>query len=225
MTTLFLAGDSTVAPPVPGESPLSGWGGYLHEYVDEAVDNRAIGGATTASFIAEGRWDALIADVRAGDSVLIQFGHNDQKQPALAADGGYRANLRRFVTDVLDAGGSPVLLTSAERRLFVDTRVRHSHGAYPAAVRALAAECSLPLIDLTVFTAWLYEWLGPDASRELFVHFAPGQHPAWPDGVADNTHFQVTGARVIAAFVARSLAGIRGEGAELDALGVSGVLP
>jgi lysophospholipase L1-like esterase len=210
--TYHLAGDSTVAPPQPAELPLTGWGSYLADHVDAPVRNLAFGGATTASFVEAGSWAALLSEVAAGDTVLIQFGHNDQKLPALGAREGYSRRLRGFVADVRERGGIPVLCTSCERRWFdgdgQGDRVVPTHGDYPDAVRDLAHELDVPLIDLTVFTTWLYEDLGPVASRDLLTHFAPGEHPAWPDGVADDTHFHERGARRIAAFVARSLRAI-----------------
>lgn len=223
--TIHLAGDSTVAPAKPEEAPLSGWGGYLERYLAVPVVNHAVGGATTDSFVSEGRWRALIDAVAAGDRVLIQFGHNDQKVAELDARGGYRERLLGFVGDVRAVGAEPILLTSVERRLFTGARVRHSHGAYPQTVRELGTECDVSVIDLTVFTAWLYGWLGPDRSRSLFVHVAPGVYPAWPDGAADDTHFNAEGAKAVAAFVAGSIAALDGVGAEEPALGRWGVRP
>lgn len=218
--TIHLAGDSTVAAAKPDENPLTGWGEYLGEFVPDPVVNHAVGGATSESFTAEGRWQRLLEELVPGDSVLIQFGHNDQKVPLTLADGGYRHRLAGFVNDVRERSGTAVLVTSPERRLFDGIRLRSSHGPYPHTVRDLARELDVPVIDLTVFTAWLYEWLGPDASRTLFVHLAPGESPVWPDGVEDNTHFRVEGARAIAAFVARSVGAMRADGADEAPLGV-----
>lgn len=219
--TIHLAGDSTVAPAKDEEAPLTGWGEYLGEYVPDPVVNHAVGGATSESFTGEGRWRRLLERLEPADWVLIQFGHNDQKEPlALAADGGYRRRLAGFVNDVRDRGAVAVLVTSPERRLFDGIRLRSSHGGYPHTVRELARELDAPVIDLTVFTAWLYEWLGPDASCDLFVHVAPGEWPAWPDGAQDNTHFRTEGARAIAAFVGRSIGALRQDGRDVAALGV-----
>lgn len=215
--TIHLAGDSTVAPGPLDDSGVAGWGAALHEYVDLPVANRAIGGATTASFIAEGRWEATLDAVEPGDLVLIQFGHNDQKEPTLDAEGGYRANLAAFVSAVRESGGSPVLLTSVERCLFdADGHLRVSHGPYPRAVRRLAHALDVPLIDLTVMTRWLYQHLGPDRSETLFGHRNPD------DGSPDRTHFGAAGARAVAAYVAEELRAIRGlddDGAPLGAWG------
>lgn len=203
--TYHLAGDSTVAPRT-GESPMSGWGHFLGEYVDAPVRNLAFGGATTESFVSSGSWDALISEVGDVDTVVIQFGHNDQKEPGLLdARGGYAARLRRFVSEARERGATAVLCTSCERRWFDGDAITPTHGDYPNAVRDLAVELGTGLIDLNVFTTWLYEDLGDDASRALLSHYAPGETTDWPDGLADDTHFRVEGARKIAAFVARSL--------------------
>lgn len=204
-----LAGDSTVAPMKPTEEPMSGWGEALGEFVDGSVRNLAFGGATTESFLTSGSWAELIDEVVPGDTVIIQFGHNDQKEPELLASrGGYVDRLRRFVTETRERGASAVLCTSTERRRFDGQRVVATHGDYPNAVRDLAHELDVLLIDLTAFTTWLYEDLGDPASARLLSHFAPGETTAWPEGLTDDTHFRFEGARRIAAFVARSLRAI-----------------
>lgn len=204
--TIHLAGDSTVAPGPLDDSGVAGWGAALHLFVEEPVHNEAIGGATTASFRAEGRWRDVLDQTRPGDVVVIQFGHNDQKDPdALAATGGYSDNLRAFVHEVRAVGGMPVLGTSVERRLFTDDGdLRLSHGPYPAAVRALGAELNVPVIELLGFTRWLYAWMGQQDSWRLFGHTNPD------GGAQDNTHFGAFGAKTVAAFVAQQLRVIRG---------------
>ena len=217
--TYHLAGDSTVADGQPDETPMSGWGGCLAAHVDEPVCNLAFGGATTETFIASERWPLLLAQIRPGDTVVIQFGHNDQKQSHLDARGGYTDRLRHMVEEVRARRGRVVLCTSVERRWFDGARVIPTHGDYPNAVRDLAAELDTPLIDLTAFTTWLYEDLGPEASRDLLSHFAPGEHPRWPDGLTDDTHFHVRGAQRIAAYVGAALGGIDRKGGDGRAMG------
>jgi len=221
--TYHLAGDSTVSPMQRGEEPLSGWGEALPGFVEAPVRNLAFGGATTESFLQTGTWQRLIDEVCPGDTVVLQFGHNDQKQPdLLASRGGYTDRLRRFVNDTRERGATAVLCTSAERRLFDGDRLVPSHGDYPNAVRDLARELGAPLIDLTAFTSWLYEDLGPAGSAALFSHFAPGETAGWPDGLADDTHFRIEGARRIAAFVARSLRAIERRDGDRPARGGPG---
>lgn len=206
--TYHLAGDSTVAACPPSEFPMSGWGALLGEHVDQEVRNLAVGGGTTESCLQE-CWTELLEGIDPGDTVLIQFGHNDQKQPELlAARGGYSERLRRMAADARERGARVVLCTSVERRRFEGDRIVPTHGDYPDAVRDLAHEIDAPLIDLQAFTAWLYEDLGPEGSMSLLSHYPAGMHPTWPEGLRDDTHFQIRGARKVAAYVAKALRGI-----------------
>lgn len=206
---IHLVGDSTVADGKPHEFPLAGWGGYLHERLDEPVQNWAVGGARTETFFAHGWWGELARHIHPGDTVLIQFGHNDQKEPELlAARGGYTDRLSRMVALVRDHGADPVLCTSVERRYFDGERIVPSHGDYPNAVRDLAAHTGTHLIDLAVFSTWLYEDLGPEGSRALLSHYSPGEFAGWPDGLMDETHFREEGGRRIAAYVALAIRAI-----------------
>jgi lysophospholipase L1-like esterase len=199
--TVLLAGDSTVASCPAVEAPMSGWGAQLGAYAGRPVRNFAKGGATTAGHRAEGLWAALLREIVPGDLVVIQFGHNDQKDPALP----YQDNLRAFVKEARAAGARPVLCTPVQRRRWEGDRLVPTHGDYPERVRALAAAEDVPLIDLTAATTELYERLGPEGSRALFTHFAPGVHPLYPDGIADDTHFCFRGADEVAAIVAARL--------------------
>ena len=179
---------------------MSGWGAALQTELepDDVVLNFAKGGATTESFVNEGLWQSLLDDLSDGDFVLIQFGHNDQKQPELlAADGGFSDRIDRFIEEVQERNATAILCTSVERRHFANGRLRPSHGPYPAALRRIAAERDLGLVDLTVFTTWLYEFLGDEKAGELFA-------------AGDRTHFNVRGAQLVARFVAQSLRAMRG---------------
>ncbi|WP_210479860.1 rhamnogalacturonan acetylesterase [Naasia sp. SYSU D00948] len=218
--TYHLAGDSTVAACPDYEQPMSGWGPHLGPLVDAPVRNLAFGGATTESFLAEGVWGRLLEEVAPGDTVILQFGHNDQKQPELLGSrGGYTDRLSRMIADVRARGATAVLCTSVERRYFDGGTVRPSHGDYPNAVRDLGHALDVPVIDLTVFTSWLYEELGDEESKHLLSHFAPGRHPHWPDGLEDNTHFHERGAKKVAAFVARSLRAIERRDGDRESMG------
>lgn len=227
--TIHLAGDSTVAPTDHGRTsgradlPLLGWGDELAGHFEEPVRNFAVGGATTRSFREEGHWDRLTAELRPGDTVVIQFGHNDQKDPdQLAAEGGYRTRLTEFIAETRAAEALPVLATSVERRMFDEAgALRHSHGPYPAAVRTLGRELDVPVIDLTAFTRWLYPWLGEEASAALFVHGAAAARGIEVDEALskDNTHFTTAGAAAVAAYVAEALRTLRGVGDDQEPLG------
>jgi lysophospholipase L1-like esterase len=221
---ILLAGDSTVANCPTYEYPMSGWGAHLGSrvYSWAAVYNYAKGGASTESFREDGLWPALLQEAGQGDLVLIQFGHNDQKHPHLAARTGYAANLRTMLGEVRSLGATPVLCTSVERRHFLrgggdggeiatgtgvgnSLELEESLEDYPAVVRELAAELQVPLIELNTWTRALYLELGEEASKALFCHFEPGEHAFWPEGLADNTHFNEDGARLVAGYVAAQL--------------------
>ena len=214
---ILLAGDSTVANCPTQEYPMSGWGAKLapHVYTWAAVFNFAKGGASTESFREEGLWGNLLAEAGTGDLVLIQFGHNDQKKPHLAARTGYAANLRIMVGEVRGLGATPVLCTPVERRHFLDTqssgpgaggeRLEQSLEDYPEVVRELGLDLGVPVIDLHAWTRDQYLRLGREGSKNLFCHFAPGEHAYWPDGLSDNTHFSQEGAAAVAEFVAAQL--------------------
>ena len=199
--TVLLAGDSTVASCPAAEAPMSGWGAQLAAHTGGPVRNFAKGGATTVSHRAEGLWAALLLEITPGDVVVLQFGHNDQKEPGLP----YQENLRLFAREARRAGAPAVLCTPVQRRRFDGDRLVPTHGGHPGQVRELAAAEGLPLIDLTAATTELYERLGPEGSKALFTHFAPGEHPLYPDGVADDTHFCFRGADEVAAIVAARL--------------------
>ncbi|TLM84415.1 rhamnogalacturonan acetylesterase [Pseudarthrobacter sp. NamE2] len=209
---ILLAGDSTVANCPTHEYPMSGWGAKLapltHTWA--AVHNFAKGGASTESFREDGLWGSLLDETGEGDLVLIQFGHNDQKNQHLAARTGYAANLRTMVGEVRDRGAAPVLCTSVERRHFLDTpssdaALEESLEDYPEVVREIALELGVPLIDLNTWTRCLYVGLGRGGSISLFCHFGPGEHAHWPGGLTDNTHFSQKGAALVAGEVARQL--------------------
>lgn len=213
MPTLFIAGDSTAALKGAEAKPMAGWGEYLHSHFSPelVIDNRAINGRSTKSFLTEGRLADIEQDFRPGDFLLIQFGHNDEKQEDPARytdpDTGYRDNLRLFIDSARSRGGRPVLLTSVSRRRFTAAGEPDplAVGAYPAAMRAVASLTGTPLLDIFAASQQLYRTLGIAGSQHLFMHLRPGQHPNYPDGVTDDTHFSTEGAKRIAALVAEAI--------------------
>lgn len=216
---VLLAGDSTVANYAAAERPMSGWGEHLGGHLNAllsrsasdhpargvAVANFAKGGANTSSHRGEGLWDALLRAARPGDLVLIQFGHNDQKLPTLAAAGGYRENLTAMVKDCRDLGLIPVLCTPVGRRTLGEGRYASSHGEYPGVVREVAESLGVEFIDVEALSATVYEAYGLEGSVRLFMHLRPGEHHLWRDGVTDDTHFSLLGASEVALAVARAL--------------------
>ncbi|WP_395703155.1 GDSL-type esterase/lipase family protein [Aquabacterium sp.] len=210
---LHLAGDSTMADkPLSPPYPERGWGQLFRTLMKEPqrLLNHAANGRSTKRFIDEGRWDHLLSQLAPGDYVLLQFGHNDARidDPAryAPARGAYQDNLRRFVREVRARGATPWLATPLVRRQFdAAGRLRDTHGDYPAAMRAVAAELDVPLLDLQAASATLLQGLGPAASQPLFVRIAPGQVASLPEGKQDNTHFTETGALAMARLAAEAM--------------------
>ena len=212
-TTVFMIGDSTMADrPTPERNPYRGWGQMLPQFLDDsvAVRNFAVNGRSTKSFIDEGRWTAVLAQLQPGDYVIIQFGHNDEKRedPKRYTDpnGSYRDNLRRFVTESRAKGATPILFTSIARRDFTPAGTLHdTHGAYPQATRDVATALHVPLVDLQQTTSALLTGAGPERSKLLFGWVAPGTNEMYPEGLSDDTHLSVTGATEVARLAARGL--------------------
>lgn len=205
---LFLAGDSTIAEKMPDKRPETGWGEALQPWFATdavVVVNHAKNGRSTRTFIEEGRWDSLLSDLRSGDYVFIQFGHNDQSEHKVdryTPPADFKANLRRFVADVRARDATPVLLTPVVRRRFDENGVFYDvHGVYPDLTREVASSENAALIDLHASsTAYLVAY-GAERSKELFLWLAPGDSPNYPDGLEDNTHFSPLGARAMASLV------------------------
>lgn len=211
--TLYLVGDSTMSDKPDLHHPERGWGQLFRELVRPslAVDNRAVNGRSTKSFRDEGRWDAVLEVLGSGDWAVFQFGHNDRKSKDPARytepDGEYRANLQRFVRETRARGAHPVLATPVVRRRFDEAGAFYdSHGDYPRVVREVAFEEGVPLLEMEMVTRELVRGLGEDRSREIYLHFEPGDQPALPDGLHDDTHFSELGARRVAELAAREMA-------------------
>jgi lysophospholipase L1-like esterase len=169
--TLYLAGDSTVCDQ-PYE-PFSSWGQMLPRFFGDGVSiaNHAESGESLRSFVAEKRLAKLDAVMRPGDFLFIQFGHNDQKErgEGVGAFTTYKADLEHFVSDARAHGTVPVLVTPVNRRTFgPDGKLTNSLGDYPEAVRQVAREQGVALIDLNALTRALYEALGPEGAKALF---------------------------------------------------------
>ncbi|UDF03350.1 rhamnogalacturonan acetylesterase [Asticcacaulis sp. AND118] len=196
---VLIAGDSTVTDQ--GGTDYASWGQMLPRFLsnDVAVANHARSGETMKSFVTSLRWDKLLSDLRAGDVVLIQFGHNDQKKQwprtYVDAEHSYPAWLRAFAADVQTRGGKVVLISPVSRRFFnTQGTIDNSLAGYDDAVRKVAAELNVPFIDLTAKTKTMYEALGPDVSPLAFGN-----------GGQDKTHHNAYGAYQIANYVAQTI--------------------
>lgn len=233
--TVFMIGDSTMAnKDTTGGKQERGWGMMLQQYFKSGVvvDNHAVNGRSSKSFIDEGRWDVVLSKMKPGDYVIIQFGHNDEKPAAdRHTDPGttFDANLRRFVLESRAKGGIPILCNAVVRRNFyrqVDSSVDDeslrnttyedekvnsdtlidTHGAYLLSPRNVARELDVPFIDANRVTHDLEQGMGIEGSRRLHMWFRPGEHPSVPKGRKDNTHYNVYGATVVAGLLAEEIA-------------------
>ena len=197
--TLYLAGDSTVTDQP--EAPSGSWGQFIPRYFGNgiAVANHAESGESLKSFVTELRLDKLLSNLRTGDWVMIQFGHNDQKSqwPQTYADAAttYRDWLRVYIAEIRRRGATPLLVTSPERRNFdARGRIVATLADYPAAMRAVAAEQNVALLDLNPLSVKFYEALGPELSPRAFA-----------DEGRDKTHHNEYGARQLARAVIEAL--------------------
>ncbi len=210
-TTIFIAGDSTACDYNESARPMTGWGQRLPEFFIPAIRviNAALPGRSSKSFIDEGQLALVRDQMQTGDFFLIQFGHNDQKDDAARhtePESGYRTYLTRYIDVARSKGATPVLLTSVNRYRFDGVgRLIPTHGQYPAAVLGLGAALKAPVIDITEKSRVLFEELGPERALKLFLNLAPNQHPNYPEGVADRTHFAPEGAWAIAKLVVEGI--------------------
>lgn len=192
--TLFLLGDSTVSDQ-PGE-PYNSWGQMLPRFFKPtvAVANYAQSGETYRDSLAKRRIDKILTRMKPGDTLLMQYGHNDQKQIA-AGKGGpfttYKAEIRTHVEMVRARGGLPVIVSSMERRRFDDAgKVVLTLGDYAEAARQSARELGVPFIDLHAMSQTMYAALGVEGSKAAFALPAPKP--------LDNTHHNNYGSYVLA---------------------------
>lgn len=237
--TIFMIGDSTMAnKPLDKENQERGWGQMLPIYFQGAIkiDNHAVNGRSSKSFIDEGRWDAVMEKIRPGDYVIIQFGHNDEKiksKDRYTEPGGtFDANLLKFVNDTRSKGGNPILMNSIVRRNFPENAtIEHidrddnppvagppsqsdvegvilvdTHGAYLDSPRNVAKQTGTPFVDMNKLTHKLVQELGPTLSKELYLWYTPGQYEFCPKGKKDNTHLCVLGAIVVSRLAVNGLA-------------------
>lgn len=236
--TIFTIGDSTMTDKdYSGGKQERGWGMMLQYCFSDkiVVDNHAVNGRSSKSFIDEGRWQAVLDKLNPGDYVFIQFGHNDEKpQPARHTDPGttFDANLRRFVSETRAKGAHPVLFNCVVRRNFIKTVPKNdddealrktigvnvaagteesdtlydTHGDYRFAPHNVARETNTPFVDANKITHELEQELGREGSKKLHMIFAPGETPSLPKGRQDNTHYNINGAITVANLLADAVA-------------------
>ncbi|MBA4139870.1 MAG: rhamnogalacturonan acetylesterase [Segetibacter sp.] len=203
---VYLVGDSTMARKEVRAYPETGWGMPFTYFFDSTVevDNRAMNGRSTKSFIAENRWRAVLNDLKGGDYVFIQFGHNDEvkTKATYTTEVEFKTNLKRYVSEARSKKALPLLITPVARRKFDSTgKVLGTHEVYSAIVRSVAKEENVLLIDLDTKSQALLQQIGPETSKLLFNYLTPAEHPNYPEGKQDDTHFNELGARKMAQLV------------------------
>ena len=237
--TVFMIGDSTMAnKPLDKENQERGWGQMLPIYFDGAikVDNHAVNGRSSKSFIDEGRWEKVREKIRPGDYVIIQFGHNDEKKKSpdryTVPGGTFDENLKKFVNEAREKGATPILMNSIVRRNFpangiaaaqTDDRQKtwktglenypaegdslvDTHGAYLDSPRNVAKELGVAFIDMNKLTHDLVQGMGTEQSKSLYMWMPVGVYEFAPNGRIDNTHLNVFGAIVVSRLAVNGLA-------------------
>ncbi len=201
---LRLMGDSTMADKdLKKQNPERGWGQRLPSELDTnvVVVNYAKNGRSTKSVISEGIWDKVKNDLKAGEYLFIEFGHNDSKSADslryAPAYGLYTENLKLFAQYALSVGAHPIIFSPVMRRDFDENGNLNTegHGDYPEAARKVAEELGIPFVDAKTITQEWLQSVGDEASRPYYMWVEAGTNPLHPDGLQDNTHTNGKGAR------------------------------
>jgi lysophospholipase L1-like esterase len=203
---IWLCGDSTMSIKETKAYPETGWGMPFVYFWDSTVniENLAKNGRSTSSFRNEGLWKKVLDNAKEGDYVFIQFGHNDEvsTKKTYTTEAEFKNNLKQYVTEARNKKATPVLLTPMARRKFdAAGKIEGTHDVYSQIVRDVANQEKVVLFDMDKITRQLYQQFGVENSKLLFLQLKPGEHPNYPDGKEDNTHFNELGARLVAQLV------------------------
>lgn len=208
-TTVFLCGNSTVVDQE--NEPWASWGQMITRWFDDqvVVANYAESGLSATTFLAQLRLEKILTQIKPGDYVICEFGHNDEKEkrPGDGAWYSYTRNLKIFADRVREKGGNIIFVTPTARRFFEDDQktLRNTHGDYPEAMRTVANREEVPFIELNGMTHTLYETLGFEDSKKLLVHYPANTFANQPKPLADNTHFNPFGAWQVAKLIVMGL--------------------
>lgn len=209
--TIWLCGDSTMSIKETKAYPETGWGMPFTYFWDSTVvvKNLAKNGRSTKTFLSEQLWQKVVDNAKEGDYVFIQFGHNDESKDKLeryATPDTFRMNLTRFIKEARAIKAIPILFTPVSRRKFDNNgNAIETHLGYSDYVKEIAVKENVLLIDLDTKSRAIYQQYGKENSTQLFLQLKPNEHPNYPEGKIDNTHFNELGARVIAQLVLQEL--------------------
>ena len=201
--TIWMCGDSTMSIKETKAYPETGWGMPFVYFWDSAVniENLAKNGRSTSSFRNEGLWKKVLDNAKEGDYVFIQFGHNDEvpTKKTYTTEVEFKNNLKQFIKETKSKKAIPILFTPMARRKFdAAGKIEGTHDVYSQIVRDVSKEEKVILFDMDKITQQLYQQFGVENSKLLFLQLKPGEHPNYPDGKEDNTHFSELGARLVA---------------------------
>src|SRR6478752_5896098 len=204
--TIWMCGDSTMSIKEKKAYPETGWGMPFIYFWDSTVtiENLAKNGRSTSSFRNEGLWQIVLDKAGEGDYVFIQFGHNDEvsTKKTYTTETEFKNKLKQYIAEARGKKAIPVLLTPMARRKFDGAgKIEGTHDVYSQIVRDVAKEEKVILFDMDKITQQLYQQFGVENSKLLFMQLKPNEHPNYPDGKEDNTHFNELGARLIAQLV------------------------
>ncbi|MBR7928033.1 rhamnogalacturonan acetylesterase [Aerococcaceae bacterium zg-ZUI334] len=212
MRKIFIAGDSTASIKEKQAYPETGWGEAFRFMLSNRIELRdyAVNGRSTKSFITDGLFDKIDKEIEAGDYLLIQFGHNDGKiddeMRYTDPTSEYPENLVKYINMARKHNATPILLTSISRRMFENgTLVENNIGPYPNVMRKVAQDEDVLLLDINRFSEALLKKIGDQESKKLHLHIKAGEHPNYPEGIEDNTHFSPLGAWTYAYEIAKLL--------------------
>ncbi len=206
--TIFLCGNSTVVDN--DNEPWASWGQMVTRFFTDDVcfANYAESGESANTFIGANRLKKILTQIKKGDYLFVEFGHNDQKQkgPGKGAFYSYMYNLKIYIDEARLKGAIPVLVTPTQRRRFnKEDKIQDSHLDYPDAMRWLAEKENIALIDLHQMTRVLYESMGVENSKNAFVHYPAGTYPGQDKELKDNSHFNTFGAYQVAKCVVKGI--------------------
>lgn len=203
---IFITGDSTVVDAQ--YEPWASWGQMLPYFFvpnEVVIANYAESGETLKAFEDRRRIDKIWNKIKAGDYLFIQFGHNDQKA-GNSTKSGYRKRLKEWILKAKELGAIPVLVTSMNRRVFDENnKIVNTLDDFPDAMREIAKEEKVDLIDLNALSKTLFEAMGPEEAKKAFVHYPANSYPNQPTALSDDTHFNTYGAYELAKCVVKSI--------------------
>ena len=205
--TIWMIGDSTMSIKETKAYPETGWGMPFVYFFDSSVtiENRAKNGRSTKTFIEVKLWQPVNDNMKEGDYLFIQFGHNDEvkeKVDRYSSPEDFKKYLEFYVSNAKNKKVIPVLITPVSRRNFdSEGNIKETHLMYSDVVRTVAKEQNTILIDLDEKSRALFQKLGDQNSKLLFMQLDSLEHPNYPAGRKDNTHFNELGARKIAELV------------------------